>query len=80
MWEVGAARTGLAYHIATSIALHELFTELPHSPSRVLRSTTSRVRCIPPRHGGAVDVAAEVAEDASGHALRGPRPVGGRRQ
>lgn len=32
LWEIGSGANWLAYHIATSIALHEMFLEMSHSP------------------------------------------------
>jgi Protein of unknown function (DUF3732) len=32
LWEIGSGANWLAYHIATSIALHEMFLEMPQSP------------------------------------------------
>lgn len=32
LWEIGSGANWLAYHVATSIALHEMFSEMRHSP------------------------------------------------
>jgi hypothetical protein len=78
MWEVGSGANWLAYHIATSIALHELFTELPHSPvpSFAVYDQPSQVY-FPRGMGAPWTSAAEVAEDASGARTPGPT-AGGR--
>ncbi len=54
LWEIGSGANWLSYHIATSIALHELFRGLPHSavPSFAVYDQPSQVYFPKPTESG----------------------------